>query len=378
MIHTEHSSFIHAIFLLLLFLCIVIAGTIFKLMAGVIVPVVIAVLLAFVLEPVIRKLNTIVKIPWLLAEIIVLMALVVLISVLANMFVSGITAIVNLYPKYEERFTKIYATLALQFHLPFDNELSLFSNLWSSLGVRTAIQNTAISISGNLISFSKNAVMVLFFVFFLLAEARSMKRKLQNPVFQKGNTNIEIAIKDIMKQVTHYITIKAFVSLLTGFLVFLGCAIAGLQFPIIWGLLAFILNFIPNFGSIISGLLTTLFAVVQFYPSWERTVFIIILMIGVNISIGYVVEPKWEGKGLGLSPFFIIVSLSLWGWLWGFAGLVLAVPMTVIMKIVCENIPPLRPFAVLMGSESFSRDFLSFFNSALRKRPAFALVLSRH
>ena len=351
MMHTEHSSFIHAIFLLLLFLCIVIAGTIFKLMAGVIVPVVIAVLLAFVLEPVIRKLNTIVKIPWILAEIIVLMALVVLISVLANMFVSGITAIVNLYPKYEERFTKIYATLALQFHLPFDNELSLFSNLWSSLGVRTAIQNTAISISGNLISFSKNAVMVLFFVFFLLAEARSMKRKLQNPVFQKGNTNIEIAIKDIMKQVTHYITIKAFVSLLTGFLVFLGCAIAGLQFPIIWGLLAFILNFIPNFGSIISGLLTTLFAVVQFYPSWERTVFIIVLMVGVNISIGYVVEPKWEGKGLGLSPFFIIVSLSLWGWLWGFAGLVLAVPMTVIMKIVCENIPPLRPFAVLMGSE---------------------------
>lgn len=351
MIHTEHSRFIHAIFLLLLFLCIVIAGTIFKLMASVIVPVVIAVLLAFVLEPIIRKLNTIVKIPWILAEIIVLIALVVLISVLANMVVSGITAIVNLYPKYEERFTKIYATLALQFHLPFDKELSLFSNLWSSLGVRTAIQNTAISISGNLISFSKNTVMVLFFVFFLLAEARSMKRKLQNPVFQRGNTNIEIAIKDIMKQVTHYITIKAFVSLLTGFLVFLGCAIVGLQFPIIWGLLAFILNFIPNFGSIISGLLTTLFAVVQFYPSWERTVFIIVLMIGVNITIGYVVEPKWEGKGLGLSPFFIIVSLSLWGWLWGFAGLVLAVPMTVIMKIVCENIPALRPFAVLMGSE---------------------------
>lgn len=345
----ERSSFLHAIFLLLLFLCIIICGTLCKLMASVIVPVVIAILLAFVLEPVVRKLNSI-HIPWIAAEIIVLAALLVLISILANLFVSSITEILKLYPQYEARFTRIYELFATQFHLPFDKELDLFSNLWSSLGVRTAIQNAAISVSSNLIAISKNSMMVLFFVFFLLAEVKTLKQKLKNPVFQKDNANIEIAIKDIMRQVTHYITIKATVSLLTGVLVFLGCSAVSLQFPIIWGLLAFLLNFIPNFGSIISGGLTIVFALVQFYPSWSETVFIMILMLGVNMIIGYIVEPKWEGKGLGLSPFVIIVSLSLWGWLWGFAGLVLAVPMTVILKIVFENIPPLRPFAVLMGA----------------------------
>ncbi len=350
MIHTEHSSFMHGIFLLLLFLCIIICGALAKLMASVVVPVVIAVMLAFILEPIVRKLNAVCRVPWIIAELIVLVLLVVLISVLANMFVSGITAIIELYPRYEKRFSEIYSIFAEKFNIPFDKELSLFSNLWNSLGIRTALQNMAISLSSSLITFSKNAIMVLFFVFFLLAEVQSMKKKLKNPVITRGNTNIEIAIKDIMKQVTHYISIKATVSLMTGFLVFLGCIMVGLKFPVIWGLLAFILNFIPNFGSIISGLLTTLFAIVQFYPSWEETLFVIVLMIGVNLAIGYVVEPKWEGTGLGLSPFFLIVSLSLWGWLWGFAGLVLAVPMTVIMKIICENIPPLKPFAIIMGS----------------------------
>ena len=351
MIHNEHNSISHGIFLLLLFLCIIIVGTICKLMASVIVPVVIAVMLAFVLEPIVRKLNSAVHIPWIIAEIIVLLLLVVLISVLANMFVSGVSTIIDLYPRYEERFLNIYSTVAEQFDIPFDKELGLFSNLWNSLGIRKTIQNVAISLSGGLLSFSKNAIMVLFFVFFLLAEARSMKKKLQNPVFVRGDVNLEITIKDIMKQVTHYITIKATVSLLTGLLVFLGCLFVGLKFSIIWGLLAFILNFIPNFGSIISGVVTTLFAIIQFYPNWEAPVFIIILLLSVNIAIGYVIEPKWEGKGLGLSPFFLIVSLSLWGWLWGFAGLVLAVPMTVIMKIVFENISPLKPFAVLMGAD---------------------------
>ncbi len=350
MTHNEYSSFTHGIFLLLLFLCIIVCGTLAKLMASVIIPVVIAVMLSFILEPIIRNLNKTCKIPWLLAEIIVLALLVSAISALANMFVSGVTAIVELYPRYEERFTKIYAALAIQFDIPFDKELSLFSNLWNSLGIRTALQNMAISLSSSLLTFSKNAIMVLFFVFFLLAETRSVKKKLQNPVITRGNTNIEIAIKDIMKQTTHYISIKATVSLLTGFLVFLGCIIVGLRFAVIWGLLAFILNFIPTFGSIISGIVTVLFAIVQFYPSWEETLFVTAVMLGVNLAIGYVVEPKWEGKGLGLSPFFLIVSLSLWGWLWGFAGLVLAVPMTVIMKIVCENIPPLKPFAIMMGS----------------------------
>ena len=155
MIHTEHSSFMHGIFLLLLFLCIIICGALAKLMASVVVPVVIAVMLAFILEPIVRKLNAACRVPWIIAELIVLVLLVVLISVLANMFVSGITAIIELYPRYEKRFSEIYSIFAEKFNIPFDKELSLFSNLWSSLGIRTALQNMAISLSSLLITFPR-------------------------------------------------------------------------------------------------------------------------------------------------------------------------------------------------------------------------------
>ena len=88
----------------------------------------------------------------------------------------------------------------------------------------------------------------------------------------------------------------------------------------------------------------------QFYPLFSRPLIIFLYVILVNTILGNIVEPRVEGKHLGLSPFVILVSLALWGYIWGFIGLLLAVPMTVIIKIICENIDYLKPIAILLGS----------------------------
>jgi predicted PurR-regulated permease PerM len=133
-------------------------------------------------------------------------------------------------------------------------------------------------------------------------------------------------------------------------LVFGGALAVHLDFPVIHGFLAFILNFIPTFGSVVSGVVTTGFAVLQFWPDPGKPVFVGILMLGVNTVLGNILEPRVQGKNLGLSPFLIIASLTLWGWIWGFIGLILAVPMMVMVQIICENVAFLRPIAILMGS----------------------------
>ena len=166
--------------------------------------------------------------------------------------------------------------------------------------------------------------------------------------------NDEEKVNKISHQVAHdtvnYISIKFFISLCTGLLVFLITWILKMDFSIVWAFLAFIMNFIPIFGSIISVTITTLFAILQFYPSIGKPIFVLIFMIIVNFGLGNILEPRIEGKNLGLSPFVILVCLSLWGYIWGFVGMILAVPMTVIIKIICENTDYLKSIGILLGN----------------------------
>lgn len=164
---------------------------------------------------------------------------------------------------------------------------------------------------------------------------------------------------NIVSQVTRYISIKFIISLATGVLVWLGLTIVRQDFALVWGFFAFVMNFIPTFGSIFSWALTTLFAVLQFYPAPAPIAFAAIWLLLINFVLGNIVEPRIEGQNLGISPFIILVSLSLWGWMWGFVGMIIAVPIMVIIKIVCVNFSFLHPIAIFLGNrpQDTQRDF---------------------
>lgn len=345
----KDTKFNSPIFITLLLILIILCAFFLKTTASVVLPLVISVFFSLVLEPVIITLKKKFHIPWGLGITIVVTIVFICFFILGTLVFNSLRTIFNLYPKYEERFLYIYKAIADIFVLPFNEQNSLIENLWGQLGIRSLIQEAAVSLSTWIISFSRNFVAITLFTIFFLLELRFFRRKIELAFFDKEKARIGIIFTAVITQVTKYISTKFFISLTTGVLVYLGLLIIGMDFPIIWGFLAFILNFIPNFGSIISGLITIVFSLVQFYPHPGPVIYTGILVLSINMIIGNFFEPKIQGTNLGLSPFVIIASLSIWGWIWGFAGMILGVPMMVILKIIAENISFTKPLAIILG-----------------------------
>lgn len=346
---SRNGNYARSIFVILVLFGIVLLCTVLKTTASFVLPLTFALLLSFVFYPFCKGMKKL-HVPWLVSIIIILAIALVVIYFIVTLLVTSLQTIIEAYPRYEARFTSIYRTVAATLKLPFDEDLSLFSNIMNSLNIRGFLQNIAISLSTSLVSFSKIFLMIVLLVIFLLMEFNTMKIKF-NVAFTSAETHEKILriVRNTIAEVTHYISIKFLISLATGLIVTLGTSLVKMDFPVIWGFLAFILNFIPNFGSIISFLLTSLFALLQFYPRIGVVIYVSVMVLSVNMILGNFVEPRWEGRDLGLSPFIILVSLSLWAYIWGFVGMILAVPMTVIIKIICENVEPLRPVAIMIG-----------------------------
>jgi predicted PurR-regulated permease PerM len=115
------------------------------------------------------------------------------------------------------------------------------------------------------------------------------------------------------------------------------------------------MNFIPTLGSIVTGVGISLFALIQFWPNPAPVILVVVVVLAVNMILGNILDPKIVGEHVGISPLMVMVSLAIWGYIWGFAGMVISVPMTVIIKIVCENIPILEPVSVLLGTRKSIR-----------------------
>ena len=342
--------FASASFFVMLFIAIIIAFAVFKIAASVLIPLAIALMLSIVIEPLIIVLNKRLHLPKFLCIILIMLGALVAIASIGTLLVNSFRTILTQYPRYESRFLIIYETIASMFNLPFNEDISLFKNLWDQAVVRSFVQNITLSLSSTIFQFLKDTLVVFLFIFFFLSEMRFFRDKLKAALADIMPNSFISAFTDVVAQIARYISVKFYISLLTGILVYLGTLLIGLDFPVIWGFIAFVLNFIPTFGSIISGILTSVFALVQFWPEPAPVILTVLLMLGVNMILGNIVEPKIQGRNLGLSPFVIIVSLSVWGWIWGFAGMVLAVPIMVVIKIICENIEILHPVSILLGT----------------------------
>jgi predicted PurR-regulated permease PerM len=327
----------------------IVACAALKFTTAVVLPFVIAVLLTFVLEPLVAMLTKL-KIPRSIAAILIVLFIGIAVYMTGFILFKSVGKIATLYPKYEVRFSELYFAFADAFGISYDEHLSLFENLWSHLNVRTKTQSLVFQFSEAFLLLLKDTVMVTLFIVFLLLEIGHFRDRAEiafASAFPRGVTSV---IESVVVQVTRYLSLKFFLSLATGALVGFFLYLIGMDFPVVWGLISFILNFIPTIGSIAAGLGISAFALVQFYPEPVPIALAISAVLGVNMIIGNVIEPKIQGDNLGLSPFVILVSLLGWGWLWGFVGLVLAVPMTVIVKIFCENIPGLEPVSIMIGS----------------------------
>jgi len=319
-------------------LVIVIAGM--KAAKTLILPFLLALFLAMVTLPLLNWLRK-KKLPTPLAVLLTLVVALGIVVGLVVMIGGSVSNISDELPKYRERLEVISGDVITQLEawgVPLSKDL--YTDLvqpdkawaWAQQGLRGIA--TALS----------NIFLVLLTIIFVLFEAAGIPAKLNKAFGHRRNSE---RFEKIKSEVQQYLAAKTIISLTTGVLVGIGLTIVGVDFAVLWASLAFVLNYIPNLGSIIAAVPAVLLDLRQFGTVQALTVAII--FITVNVVLGNVVEPYLVGRKVGLSTLFVFISLVFWGWVWGPVGMLLSVPLTMIVKIMLENTEDLRWIAILLG-----------------------------
>lgn len=373
----EEKSYGRQIAGALLFLSVVVFFALIKIFSDIAIRVTIAVLIALIMRPVSKGIAAgLSRVPFLQSKkckavrtgiAVLTVTLLVLLSILTvgTLVVLGIKSIISQYPKYEERFLSIYKYFADRFKIEFIEGQSFYENirlgLEGQVDVSGMFRRVIMSMSESMVTLMSNVfVIVLMFAFLLTEMMGGIKDKIK-AAFKKDDSDdigegVVSIVLGVVEPINKFLFIKFFMSLATGMIVFAVTLSARMDFAIVWGFLAFALNFIPTFGSIVSVALTSIFALIQFFPAWQPVIAVFALSLAANMIIGNIVEPHLTGDQLHLSPFVILVSLSLWGWMWGLVGMLLAVPLTVVIGIVCrsnifsrDKVPMLHYIGALLG-----------------------------
>jgi AI-2 transport protein TqsA len=326
---------------LLIILVLIGVGAVLHLTASFVIPFVIAFLLSFVLSPAVESMRRI-KIPRIFGIIIVILFLLGICFLVVLFLNYSIQSFLAELPKYQIKFQNAYRGIVKELQLP---ESTIADFDWFG-----TIGGYFLSFSGNFMSFLGGMVLMLVFLFFLLLEKPYLRPKMVLAFKDAATAKLGKILEHINQQIGRYLTVKLFISLVTGILVWTTFYIIGLDFAFIWGVLAFVFNFIPSIGSIAVGVLSVLFSIIQFFPAWDLVIAVAVSMLTIQMILGNILDPKFQGDSLKLSPVVILFSLFFWGWLWGIAGMFLAVPLTAALKIAFENIPGFDPLSQLMSS----------------------------
>jgi AI-2 transport protein TqsA len=320
-------------------LVIVIAGL--RLAAGIIVPFLIAVFVAVISLPLQNWLRAR-KAPGALAVVLTLTADILILVAFGFLVGGAVQGFANQIGTYQERLNAVLQSL--------DNVLQPLGLHISGDALIQFLKENVLSIFKDAVlrgaTLLSNIVLIFLTILFVLFEAAGFPAKFEMAMGRSmGNFGRMDKIKGDIQQ---YLLVKTMISLATGLLVGITLALIGLDFPVLWGLLAFLLNYIPSLGSIIAAVPPIFLSIIQFGSG--RVIGVIAVFVVVNVLLGNLVEPHLMGRRLGLSALVVFVSLAFWGWVWGPVGMILSVPLTMIIKIMLENSQNLRWIAVLMGT----------------------------
>jgi AI-2 transport protein TqsA len=362
---------------------LVVIGIVLKELSGIFVPLVIAIFLYFVFTPLnswlINK-----KMPMIIITLLDIAITFGLLYGVGRIVVDSFFQFSESLPIYGDKLSNMVRATAASWGLtdPFFTQFS-FDQLLASLNVK--------SIAGGLfsstISLLGNVLFVLFFFVFVLSgnktiyeaikhryvfkkvspELKKIKKNLQRSdkmvdeeklldkfqhERQLREQQLETTFKKITEQIQRYIIAKVGINLLAGIVTTIVLSIIGVDFPIVWGLFVFLFNFIPTIGSALALVFPVLFTLVQF-DTFGTVIVVLVLMASIQTLAFNVAEPMVLGKRLNLNPLLILLSVLVWGYIWGIVGMLLSVPLTAIIKIIISNStsPNIEFFEQLMSKE---------------------------
>lgn len=195
-----------------------------------------------------------------------------------------------------------------------------------------------------------SAAIVLLYLMFLLLEAGRFPDRVRRAFSDRRAERILLTIEGINRGITHYLGAKVKSSFILAIPVFIVLFVFGTPFALIWAVLTFFCNFVPYLGSVVGYCIPALFALVNFGFGWEFLT-IAISLLAIHLLSASVIEPAIIGKAVGLSPVIVLLALAFWGSMWGLTGMLLAVPLAVMLKIIAEHLDATRPLAKLVAAE---------------------------
>lgn len=320
-------------------LVIIIGGL--KLAAPLVVPFLLAAVLATILIPPLNWL-TAHRLPLPLAMLVLLLGLVLIWIPLAAIVGAAFDDFYVELPGYQEKIQAMVASIAawLGGHGVEAGRAAI-----EDLVKPAAALSFVRQIGGGLGTALTNFFLILLTVVFILLEASDFPAKIRGALGSRAD--VVDSFREFSDRLQEYLRIKTLVSLMTGGTIAAWLWIVGLDFAMLWGVLAFLLNYVPNIGSIIAAVPAILLAIVAL--DWTGVVLVTVGFVAVNVAFGNVVEPRMMGKGLGLSTLVVFLSLVFWGWVLGPVGMLLSGPLTMALKIALETDPRTRWFALLLG-----------------------------
>jgi predicted PurR-regulated permease PerM len=337
---------LHTAVLIMAALVVILAGV--KAASPLLVPFLLSVFIAMACNPLINTI-TAYKVPKGVAVLLVILLFLFIVLSLAGLVGRSANELTARLPVYREQLSGqvIWLTNKMaQYNIQISPELLLeYFDPSAAMGLVTGMLSGLGGVMANLF-------LIILTVIFMLFEASSIPKKLHLAL-----DDPQMRLKQIdrfLAAVNSYLAIKSLVSIATGSVVALMLYLFGLDFYLLWGVLAFMLNFIPNIGSIIAAVPAVLLALLQLGPAEAGLIALGYMLI--NTLMGNVVEPRYMGRGLGLSTLVVFLSLIFWGWLLGTVGMLLSVPLTMMIKIGLEASAGGNWFAVLLSSDGDDKE----------------------
>jgi predicted PurR-regulated permease PerM len=313
-----------------------------KAASPILVPFLLSLLIAIICAPplfwMLRK-----GIPNVIAVISILIGIVAMGLLLAAFVGNSVNAFSRALPGYETRLSEMTVGLLSWLQsLGLEVSREALNDYFDPGKILNVAMNTLTRVRGLL----TNAFLILLAVIFIMLEASAFPQKLQSAL--KDPEQSLGRFRTFTASVNRYLAMKTLFSFVTGLFIWIWLSILGVDFALLWGLLAFLFNYVPNIGSIIAAVPAILLSLIQYGMG---SVFLLTCLgyAVVNVLVGSIIEPKFMGRGLGLSTLVVFLSLVFWGWVLGPVGMLLSVLLTMIVKIALESNEETRWLAILLG-----------------------------
>ncbi|MGM0622931.1 MAG: AI-2E family transporter [Campylobacterota bacterium] len=310
----------------------------------IVIPIMLAFFIAIISTPFVRLMSRY-GVPNWIAIIVVLFVIFIVGGILSLIVSQSLNSFLEKLPMYQKKLEAMVVGLAPlleSMNIPVSRQMLVDAVNPSS------VMNIMGSTLSTVKSFVTSAFLVIFIVIFILMEEATLPKKFK-AALPDANGSMDAA-KNFIGRVNKYLLIKTSISFVTGVLITGLLMVLGVDFPILWGVIAMLMNFIPNVGSLIAAIPPVLLATVQL--SIPEAGLVALGYAVVNVGMGNLIEPRLMGKGLGLSPLVVFLSLIIWGWLFGVVGMFLSIPLTMIVKIALEQHPGTLWIAIMLGNET--------------------------